>query len=228
MLGCCEQSVLTQENIIAGYITAAGYQTDAQSADYALLWMKAFAVHAVAIGGPASREWYKQFHFPNRYRGILPLAWSSGDDYIYRVPARVPGLARVVGRRDIVTTPAREWYRLTELRPFVAALDDASLPAATWQWRGVNTATIKASMQVRNQVIAVALNYHPGWSATVAGMPVPVHSDGLGFVVIEPDCSGACVVEMRWSPGAEPRIVVGLALLTLVGSLGACVLHRGL
>ncbi len=227
MLGCCEQSVLTQENIIAGYVTAAGYRTDAESADYTLLWMKAFAVHAVAIGGPGSREAYKQFRFPNRYRGILPLAWSSGDDYIYRVPARVPGLARVVRKRDIVRHPPASGIDVTELRPFVAALDDASLPAATWQWHGVNAATIKASLNP-DHVIAVALNYHPGWSATVAGVRVPVHSDGLGFVVIEPHCSGACVVEMRWSPGAEPRIVVGFALLTLVGSLGACVLHRGL
>ena len=188
--------------------------------------MKAFAVHAVAIGGPASRKEYKQFHFPNRYRGILPLAWSAAM-IISTASPRVYLAWHALSGGGISSTPAREWYRRDGVASFVAALDDASLPAATWQWRGVNTATIKASMSP-NQVIAVALNYHPGWSATVAGMPVPVHSDGLGFVVIEPDCSGACVVEMRWSPGAEPRIVVGLALLTLVGSLGACVLHRGL
>jgi uncharacterized membrane protein YfhO len=63
------------------------------------------------------------------------------------------------------------------------------------------------------------LNYHKGWSASVAGKQVPVRSDGLGMVVIEPQCSGPCAIEMHWSPGIEPWIVVSLALLVLAGSL---------
>lgn len=218
MAGCCQQSVLSAENLIAAYVTAAGYQSDAASADYSLLWMKAYAVDAVSIGGPQSREWYKQFKFPDRYRGRLPLAWSSGDDFIYRVPERVPGLARVVRKGDLVMHPPVNGIDVAELRPFVAALDDPSLPAASWQWKDTNTASIRAAL-TSEEVIAVALNYHPGWHASVAARNVPVHSDGLGFIVIEPACSGPCIIEMHWSPGIEPWIVVPLALLTLTASL---------
>jgi hypothetical protein len=218
MTGCCEQSVLTAENLIAAYVTAAGYQSDAETADYSTLWMKAYAVHAVAIGGPQSREWYKGFKFPYRFRDRLPLAWSNGDDYVYRVPERVSGLARVVRKGDPVRHPPVNGIDVAEMRPFVAALDDPSLPAASWQWKNTNTASIRATL-TPEQVIAVALNYHKGWHASVAGKNVPLHSDGLGFVVIEPACSGPCEIEMHWSPGIEPWIVVPLALLILAGSL---------
>jgi hypothetical protein len=218
MAGCCDQSVLNREDSIAAYVTAAGYQTDAESADYSILWMKAFAVHAVSIGGERSREWYKQFKFPNRYRGRLDEAWSNGDDFIYRVPARVPGLARIVRRNDLIRHAPTNGIDAAELRPFVAALDDPSLPAAGWQWRNDNQATIKATMEP-DQVIAVALNYHPGWNASLGGKPVAVHSDGLGFVVIEPHCSGSCVIEMRWSAGVEPWLAISASLLTLAGAL---------
>ncbi len=218
MIGCCQQSVLSHENLIAAYVTTAGYQSDAETADYATLWMKAYAVHAVSLGGPQSREYYKDFKFPYRFRDRLPLAWSSGDDFIYRVPERVPGLARVVRKGDIVKHPPANGIDVGELRPFIAALDDPSLPAASWQWNNTNTASIRATLSPEH-VIAVALNYHKGWHASVAGKNVPVRSDGLGFVVIEPGCSGPCEIELHWSPGIEPWIVVPLALLTLATAL---------
>ena len=215
MTGCCEQSVMSQENLIAAYVTAAGFQSDAESADYSLLWMKTFAVHAVSIGGAQSREAYKQFKFPSRYQGRLPLAWSSGDDRIYRVPARVAGLARIVRPHDLIRDAPANGIDTSEMRSFVAALDDSSLPAASWRWRDVNSAVIQATM-TPDQVIAVALNYHPGWSARSTGRQLRVHSDGLGFVVIEPECSGPCTVELRWSPGPEPQIVLSISLLSLI------------
>jgi hypothetical protein len=220
MTGCCLQSLLNPENQIAAYVTYAGYQTDAESADYALLWMKAFAVHAVSIGGPQSREAYKDFRFPYRFRGRLEQVWSSGDDFIYRVPERVDGLARVIRSGDVVKHPPASGIDVAELRPFVAALDDPALPVATWKWNNVNSAAINANMQPE-QVISVALNYHDGWSASVSGRKVPLHADGIGFIAIEPHCAGPCTVEMKWSPGIEPWIVIPVALLALALGLWA-------
>jgi hypothetical protein len=213
MTGCCDQSVLNHENMIAGYVTSAGYQSDAESADYSILWMKAYAVGAVSIGGPQSRESYRQYPFKYRYHGRLPLLWARGDDYIFGVPERVRGLARVVGTRDLVLHPPASGIDAVELRKFVSALDNPSLPVASWHWNDVNSASIDASI-APDQVIAVALNYHPGWSASVAGKRVRLRPDGMGMIVIQPGCTGPCVVEMHWSPGVEPWIVVPSAILT--------------
>jgi hypothetical protein len=216
--GCCEQSVVNPRNFIGNYIVGAGYRTDAESADYSLLWMKAWAVQAVAIGGPASREAYKAFQFPRRFEGRLPLLWSRGDDFIYRVPARAPGLARVVRAADLVRDAPENGIDARQLRPFVAALEDESLPLASFEWRGANAAHIEGVLQPE-QVLSVAVNYHPGWTALVNRRPTPVRPDGLGLIALEPHCAGTCAVELRWSAGPESWLAIPVALLALVGAL---------
>src|SRR5258707_10845544 len=110
------------------------------------------------------------------------------------------------------------------MRSFVAALDDSSLPAASWRWRDVNSAVIQATM-TPDQVIAVALNYHPGWSARSTGRQLRGHSDGLGLVVIEPECSGPCTAALGWGPGPPPPFVLSPSLLALLRGLPWVLYH---
>ncbi len=218
LTGAFDPSVLSRENMIAAYVTAAGFQTDQQSADYTRLWLEACAVADYAIGGPASREYYHPFLFPNRFRGRLPLVWQEGDDYIYRVPERVSGLARVVRAGDIVRHAPQNGIDVKELRPFVAALDDPSLPVASATWSSANEGHIRARLQT-GQVISLAINFHSGWRATENGRAAVVRPDGLGLIVIEPHCDGDCAIDVRWSPGAQPWTCVAVSFAAFAGSL---------
>ncbi len=63
------------------------------------------------------------------------------------------------------------------------------------------------------------MTYDPGWRATVDGRAAQTRTDQLGFLVVEPGCSGACEIELKYEGSLERRIcfaiscVVGLALL---------------
>lgn len=219
--GCCEQSVVNRQNFVANYIVGAGFRTEEESADYSLLWLKAWAVQAAAIGGPASREAYKAFQFPRRFHGRLPLLWSAGDDYIYRVPERATGLARIVRASDVVRHAPANGIDVGELRPFVAALEDPALPLASFAWKGTNEAIIHGLLQP-GEVVSVAINYHSGWTAFAGGQPAEVHSDGLGLIFLSPHCEGNCTIEMHWSAGAEPWLAVSISALALAGALLWC------
>jgi len=223
MMGCCDQSMVNPMSRTATYIIFAGYESDQQSADYSTLWMKAYAVHAIAIGGPVSKEHYKPAAYPNRFQNRLPLLWQRDDDYIYGVPERTPGLARVVRSRDLVKHPPANGIDVAELRPFVRALDDAALPMVKTTWTGPNKARIEGILTA-DHVISVAMNFDTGWSATANNREVPVRKDGLGFIVVEPGCTGACEVELHWSAGWEPRIAWMVALVAL--SILICVCWR--
>jgi hypothetical protein len=216
--GCCEQSLVNKQNFIAAYVVGAGFQSEAESADYSLLWLKAWAVQAVGIGGPASREAYKAYQYPKRFEGRLPLLWKNGDDFIYRVPEHAAGLARVVRAGDLVRHAPENGIDVKELRPFVAALDDPSLPVASFEWRGSSAARI-AGVLTPDEAVSVAVNYDPGWSATSSGKPVTVRPDGLGLIAIEPRCAGACTIDLRWSAGAEPWFAWTAALAALAGAI---------
>jgi uncharacterized membrane protein YfhO len=136
------------------------------------------------------------------------------------VPERVPGLARVVRSSDLIRHPPENGIDVPELRPFVAALDDPTLPIVKTTWMGPNTARMDGVLSP-DHVISVAMNFDKGWTATANGREVPARRDGLGFIAIEPRCAGACEVELRWSAGWEPRIAWMFAL----AALGVLIFH---
>ncbi len=225
MSGFFDQSISNFEDRIASYVVSAGFETDKQSADISLLWLKAWAADAIQIGGPKSADVYKDYLFPNRFRNVLPLVWSMGDDYVYRVPERTEGLARVVRSGDLIRHKPVNGIDVAELRPFVAALDDPSLPQARFAWQGPNDAHLGGTL-APGQVYSVAINYDPGWTATHDGNPVPVHPDGMGMIAVEPGCSGPCEVDLHWSQRWEKPFVITVFLLALLGSLAWCGLTR--
>ena len=84
----------------------------------AVLWMKAFGVHAVEVNGPRSQEIYKDFTAPGKFEEILPEVWRSGDDVIYRVPGE--SLAHVMKRDALVKRPPVNGLDTKEIAVFVA------------------------------------------------------------------------------------------------------------
>jgi hypothetical protein len=224
--GFFDQSLSNHEDRIASYVISTGHHSDSESGDYSLLWLKAFAAGAVQMEGRNTADFYKDFHFPDRFKGALPLIWQRGDDYLYRVPERTRGLARVVRADNLVRHAPSDGIDVTELRPFVQALDDPSLPVARFHWQGSNAALI-SGVASRGQAVSVAINYDPGWTASVAGRPVPLHADGLGLIAIEPGCDGPCEIQMLWTPGWEPAFVLTAFGFALAISCVWCFRSRG-
>jgi hypothetical protein len=43
---------------------------------------------------------------------------------------------------------------------------------------------------------------YDGWKAFAHGRPEPVSADGMGFILIHPECEGDCEIDLRWTgPG---------------------------
>lgn len=218
MTGCCLPGLPNWTNVIAAYIITSDDGAGERAAGISLLWLKAFGAHAVATGGPASKEHYRDFVHPYKFEGKLPVLWKEGDDTLYRVPQRSASLARVVRREDLVARPPVNGIDVAGLGHYVAALDDVSLPLAEFEWKGAGRAEVTASLEP-GQVLSIQQTWHPGWRASANGRPVPVRADGLGQMTIEPGCS-RCAIELRFDGGAEMRwcyAASAAALLLLLG-----------
>src|SRR5207244_9065351 len=71
----------------------------------------------------------------------LPIC--NGGDAIYAVPGRSASLAHAVRAADLVQlTPVA--YNDIALKPYLAALDDPSLPLADLRWQTPSTVTIRS------------------------------------------------------------------------------------
>ena len=196
-----------------------------RDAEISLVWLKAFGVDAVAAGGPKSGEHYKPFVNPRKFAGLLPEVWRDGDDYIYRVPRRSDSLAHIVRPGDLVSRPPIHGLDVDQVRKFVAALEDPSLPAATMEWTTRHSARVRAQLKP-DQLVSLQITYHPGWRAEVGGEQRPIRPDAIGLMAVEPRCEGPCTIELVYDGGAEMRITQTASLASLAGCLAWIIASR--
>lgn len=197
------QGVINPEFRVGSYFITA-----LPDAPGAILWLKAYGVHAVEVNGPHSQEIYKDFVYPKKFDGILEELWRSGDDVIYRVPGA--SLAHMVPRDALVKRPPINGLDTAELVRFVNALNRP----APFEWHGTHSATIEAHVNP-GDVISVQENYHPGWHSDNGR----IFKDGLGLMAIEPSCSGDCRIVLNYDGGAEMLIATWTSRVALVGGL---------
>jgi hypothetical protein len=200
---------------IVGYTVYTGMNAGDRDAEYSIFWLKAFGAHAISVPGPESSDYFKPFVHPHKFDGVLPLLWRDRGDAIYEVPSRSPSLAHVIPASAIVTRTPIHGLDIAPVEPYVTALDDATYPLATFQWKGMSEAEIRATVD-RGQVIAVQVTYEPGWEAWANGRRQTVRGDALGQMVIETECSGPCVISLRYTGGKERIVTRAMSLAALL------------
>lgn len=184
--------------------------------DLAVEFLKAYGCAAVIGGGPQSREVYHPYAHPEKFQG-LPELWRNGGDSIYAVPGSSGSLAHAVRATDLVqVTPVA--YNDAAVKPYLAALDNPSLPPAILKWRAPSAATITADLRPEH-LLSVQISWAPGWHAFVNGEPRPAWGDKLNQMVVEPRCSGSCTVELKYDGGTEGRVSRGLSHVALAGGV---------
>jgi hypothetical protein len=177
----------------------------------ALAWLEAFGCDAIVGDDLASSEQFHPYSHPGRLHGLREL-WRDGAEVIYAVPRR-GSLAHVIRATDLVREiPAA--YDPKPLAPYLTALNDPSLPVASFRWRDPATASIAADLQP-GLLLSVQVTWDQGWTASVNGMPRRVWSDKLGQVVVEPRCAGPCSVDLTYTGGTELRLARWTSMLAL-------------
>ena len=159
-----------------------------ETAKISMIWFKAYGIAALGVQGPNSREIYKPFLASSRFRGLLPEAMRDGDDAIALVPG-VSSLAHVVPAATIVRSTPINGNDVTEATRYVAALDDPGAPPANLRWTSRHSVEIEANLRP-GDVISFQEAYHPGWHATLNGMPRRISRDGLGQMIVNTDFAG--------------------------------------
>ena len=191
--------------------------------DTMLAWLKAFGVAAVVGGDAKSREFYHPYAHPEKFAGLTEI-WRDGPEVIYSVPRRRASLAHAMLVSDLVASRPPAYYA-KPLEPYLAALDDPSLPDADFQWRGASAAAITANLKPE-QILSVQIAWDKGWSARVRGETRRVWQDKLGQMAVAPLCSGPCTVELAYDGGIEQQAARWLSAAALLAGLASIVFPR--
>ena len=182
----------------------------------ALAWLKALGCDAIVGGDPGTGEIYHPYKYPDKLHE-LPVLWRDRAEVIFDVPRVRRTLAHVLHSGDLVKEAPPSYY-VKPLEPFLAALDDPSLPAATFEWRNSSAAFVEADLRP-DLLLYVQVAWDEGWHARVHGETRKTWADALGQMVVEPRCSGPCTVELVWDGGTEMRVARVLSPMALLAGL---------
>jgi len=213
--GGFDQGIVNRTHNLVTYQILTADGAGDRAAEIATLWLRAYGVQAIAVGGANSREMYKPFQHPDVFASAFPQATHDGDDAVYWVPARSASLAFVMARESVVRNQPIHGRDTAEAQVYVQSLNTP----ATFRWTSRHSAQIQATARPE-QVVSVQITYHPGWHATANGKSCRVFGDGLGQIVIEPHCDGACQLELTYDGGLEMRVAKIMSGASWLGCLG--------
>ncbi len=188
-------------------------------------WLRAFGIDAIVVGGAKSRDSYRDYRDPSKFEGCLPVLWRDGDDAIYEVPRRSRSLAHVIRPEDVVPRPPVNALDVDVIERYHAALEDPSLPVAELEWEGTDTAWVRADL-APGHLLSVQITHHPGWRAEAEGRLVPIRPDGLGLMVMTPECAGTCVVRLTYDGGREMKLARAACAAALAGPFLVFLIRR--
>jgi hypothetical protein len=209
--GGFDQGITDPEIPVANYAVTA--MAGPEWPEYSVLWLKAFGVQAVGVTGEGSTEVYKPFKDPKKFDGVLDVLWRDGGDVLYRVGKPRLSLARVVPRSSLVSRTPINGADVEPLRAYVAALEDASMPEARFEWTSAQTARIVTEIG-DGQAVSWQEAWHAGWHAMVAGEEIPITRDALGLMAIDPRRAGSLTIDLVFDGGREMRIAHWLSGMT--------------
>jgi hypothetical protein len=217
--GGFDQGIVNRELRAVQYqiYSGDGARSAAEGGAVSGLWLRAYGVSAVEVGDANSREQYRPFRAPERFEHFS-AAFQEGGDAIRLIPGTA-ALAFVIPEGAVVRRPPENGADVAGVRRYVAALDAG---AARFAWTSRHSASIHMTGRP-DQRLSVEIAYHPGWRATVDGGARQIERDGLGQMVMQPQCQGACVVLLNYDGGLE----MGLARAVSWTSIAACLLWIG-
>ena len=222
MAGCCDQGQsMPVLNDVPGFINSA---VSPRNTALAKTWLQALGVQALVVNGETSTDEYKDFRDPQRFERVFAPLHRENGDTIYSVLPEGASLAHVLRPGEAVPFRPSQPVNTTDVARFVEVILSASRPPATFEWLHGGAARIRSNLGP-GDLVSVQVAWFPGWKALVRGERRPVTPDGLGFLLIQPECEGNCEIALLWTgrPDLPFAAVVSVAALAFLAML----LYRG-
>ena len=112
------------------------------------------------------------------------------------------------------------------VQAYVAALEDPALATASLVWQTPERGRISANI-TPGEVVALQVNYDPGWEAREDGRLLRIRRDGLGLMIILPDRAGPCHIDLAFRGGTERKVCLAVSIATALALLCALLWPRG-
>jgi len=154
--------------------------------------------------------------------------WRQGENVIYRIPRKSVDPVRIIPKTALTSRAPVHGLDVEPMLPFVSALEDPAMPAATFRWVNRHEAVIDTETGP-GQIVFIQIPPDAGWKAIEDGTVVPIRADPLGMGYVEPVKRGPIQLRLVYDGGAEAklmRVLLGLGLLLVAVLVFTLPLYR--
>ncbi len=178
----------SDQGILNGQVEPAQWETNlGPNAEPTVLWMQSMGVDVVYVADQRSQEVFKDFQYPKKLAGVLPVVFDDQHgNTLYRVPRRYPARVRVVDTHILNTVqPPRFNDDVEYLRAYAGMLESGPASPVTLTRQGTDAMRVDARIQ-SGQSLVVQESYDPAWHAWAEGKPVAIRKDPMGMMALDP------------------------------------------
>jgi hypothetical protein len=213
----------SEQGLLNGQVEPAQWETNlGQDPKPTILWMQCMGVDAMYVSDKRSQEVFKDFQFPQKVAGLLPVLFDDQQgNVLYRVPRRYPALARVVETAKLNTLkPPRFNDDVEYLGAYADTLEKGPDAPTTLVWESTDAMRVHAKLDT-GQSLVVQESYDPAWHAWSGGKPLAVHKDAMGFMAVdappgEQEIRIAFVTPLENRVGRVVTVITLLVILALI------------
>ncbi len=188
--------------------------------ELALFWLRAMGTDVVIVPALKSRENYKDYLHPDKFKGVLPVLFDDGQGTVaYRIPRVRATIGRIVDRAAINgAQPIRFGDDAEHLGKYVDVVENAAMPEATVAWHGYDEVEVGAKTGA-GQSVLLQETYDSAWHAYESGKELPLRREPvMGFMLVDVP-EGAHTLTLRFETPLENKMGWGLLVLAL-GAIG--------
>ena len=186
----------------------------------AILWMQCMGVDTVYVSDKKSQEIFKDFVYPKKFEGALPVIYDDHEDNkIYRVPRRYPARVRVVetARLNALQRP-RFNDDVETLQAYADVIEKGPDSPGTLTRESTDAMRVRVKLDA-GQSVVVQESYDPAWHAWSAGQPLTVRKDSMGFMAVDAP-PGDQEIRLAFVTPLENqvgRVVTAISLIAVIG-----------
>jgi hypothetical protein len=173
--------------LLNGELAPAQWETNlGPKPEPAILWMQCLGVDAIYVSDKRSQEIYKDFEYPQKFAGVLPVLYDDQQgNTLYRVPRRYAARARVVETAKLnALKPPRANDDVEYLGAYADTIEKGPETPATLTRDGTDAMRVRAMVEP-GQSIMVQESWDPAWQAWAGGQQLPIRKDVMGFMAVD-------------------------------------------
>jgi hypothetical protein len=213
----------SEQGLLNSQVEPAQWETNlGPNAEPTILWMQSMGADAIYVSDKRSQEVFKDFQYPQKFAGVLPLLFDDQQgNMLYKVPRRYLARARVVETDRLnAVKPPRFNDDVEYLHAYADVIEKGPDSPATLTREGTDAMRVHARLDA-GQSIVVQETYDPAWHAWSAGQPLAVRKDAMGMMAIDAppgdrEFEIAFVTPLENQVGRVVTVLTILAILALV------------